>query len=324
MRLDVLCRDAEALDAVAHAAVLHGVDRFLVEGLAVTSPAPAMLRSLRARAMMQTAAIEHRLIRPLWRALAALDAAHVTVVALKGPVLAARLLGDLCARESNDLDLLIAPADYPAAMAALLGTGWTTHDSQTTPPVTKALHHATLHEPASGACLELHYSPGTDAGIAWPVAKMIARAPTVTVDGRAVRVLDPADEFVFLATHGLKHQLRRLQWLLDLALLARQVDLAAVERRARELGALHVVRLARHVCTVMFGVSWLPGAAWRVAPRMRYDAARALLDAGGRNLLGGLARKALQLVVADWPGGTLRTLLAAASRARLRVALARA
>src|SRR5690606_36639642 len=118
-------------------------------------------------------------------------------------------------------------------------------------------------EPEGDTTLELHVTPGSAFGIAWPVEQMMARSQPVMLDGGlALRVLEPADEFVFLSAHGLGHQFARLQWLLDLALLSRRVDLAALDRRARELGAGHVVRATRHLLCVRLGVSSLPHAGW--------------------------------------------------------------
>ena len=64
-------------------------------------------------------------LQTLRRATAALDRAGVTAVVVKGPVLASAWYGDPAARAYHDLDLLVAPAAFGAAIDTLHEAGFT-------------------------------------------------------------------------------------------------------------------------------------------------------------------------------------------------------
>jgi hypothetical protein len=186
----------------------------------------------------------------LRRLLGAMEAAGVRALAYKGPALAARAYGHLALRTYSDLDLLVAPADVPAAARVLAGAGYESVYRLT--PAQDAVFRRTdgdypYHHPRTGALVELHcHVSSARFGVALPTAELIARARPVAVGGGPVPA--PADDDLFLALclHGAKHRWARLEWLAAAAALAVRatLDLDALLRRAAAIGAGRTVRLA--------------------------------------------------------------------------------
>jgi hypothetical protein len=79
---------------------------------------------------------------------------------------------------------------------------------------------------------------------------LLARARPGTLAGQAVRLLDPADELLFVAVHAAKHGLRELKWLLDLRAVADAADeptWRAAVVRAREAAVTRAFFAAAHL-----------------------------------------------------------------------------
>jgi hypothetical protein len=163
--------------------------------------------------------------------LRAFETAGVPLLPLKGPSLAARVYGEPTLRSSRDLDLLVRRQDRETAEALLVRLGF----SPSAPP-------DDYHQPwLRGSCtVELHHDVENPIALDFGVDAGWAKAHEGEFLGEAAWQLAPADEFLFLALHGVRHRFDRLSLVLDLAL--------AVECFGREaaLGPLrcrHDVRL---------------------------------------------------------------------------------
>jgi len=181
------------------------------------------------------------LVEDLDEVSSALRAAGVDSLAVKGVVLAETLYGDLALRPAADVDVLVRPADLPAARSVLLSLAF----EHTTEPLGDEWAHSHHDEPyfrrtaRGGVCLELHWA-------LWPFARFRAdtgvweRARSVEVRGAMLRTLSREDTLLHLAIHRTRAPLR-LRSVCDVAELVRregsELDWDVVHERAAAVGA---------------------------------------------------------------------------------------
>jgi hypothetical protein len=185
----------------------------------------------------------HHAIASVWHAhlLAALDAlgeifsiAAVPVVALKGPLLAERIYPDGALRPCVDLDLLVAEHDLERSTSALEAAGWRV---ETGPAATysRQHHHHLQFRREGQPPLELHFRARVAFGGVLEAEELISSSSPGDGRGRGLKILEPEDEFVYLAVHAAAHGYVRLMWLYDLKLLCRRylIRWSRVATRAR-------------------------------------------------------------------------------------------
>jgi hypothetical protein len=145
--------------------------------------------------------------------LAAFAKAGIEVMPLKGPVLAEALFGDVAARTSIDLDVLVQRHDLAAAQTVLTSSGFEAE------PITKPISGLAYDMPfrRGEVLLELHTAFGRpelcplNSDDAW------SRSRTDTFRGQPIRIMAEEDSILYLSYHLLRHDCARLQWIADLA-----------------------------------------------------------------------------------------------------------
>lgn len=173
------------------------------------------------------------------KTLDALNAAGVTPVLLKGYGLASRLFPTQpLARPSVDVDVLVEPALVPVSQRAIASLGL--HAIEV-PGVHDVLEEHFHHAYAGHAGLvELHFRlTNTLGGGMFDDDAVMSRATPGSLDGRAVRWLQPEDEFLYLALHAANHGFLRMSWLVDLAAyleLHPGLDFELMHARATDAG----------------------------------------------------------------------------------------
>ncbi len=186
-----------------------------------------------------------------WRAL--MDAAGIAWQVVKGPAVAARYARP-DARTWNDLDLLVAPADLGAALAAATGAGWRLADVNLTLLADVVPSEVHLLAP-SGTVVDLHWALTStrvrSRGVGTTTAALFERSGAVDVGGAAVPTLGDADTLVHLCVHAAASGADRLGWMADVAAAApstpggwREVAAAARDWRAPRAVAGTLVRAA--------------------------------------------------------------------------------
>lgn len=155
-----------------------------------------------------------------------LQANGIAMLPLKGVSLALRAYGDLGARHSGDLDVLVAPEDLIRADRLLRETGWTrisnkTHEEiEVTVAELPLLSHHLSYRRSGSPALELHFELNPNPRLLpVDVAAAAAAGPTVAIGGRALVLMPDGLHLLFLATHGARHNWKRLLWLLDVAVM---------------------------------------------------------------------------------------------------------
>lgn len=211
-------------------------------------------------------ASHNRLLRQLKSVVAAFDAEGIRSVALKGPVLAARYLNPPFLKVSGDLDILVDEANLQQAGRCLEKIGL--KEKPRTMPWwiwRKRSHHITFEPSAllpDAAPLDLHYR------FVWmnsPISEkeLLDRAVLWSgINGLQVRVLNPADEAILLATHAARHVFLRLSWLYDTLMVFRKLSTEEREQvlaLARNAGRITILSAANRAAVDFFHEPLLPG-----------------------------------------------------------------
>ncbi len=183
-----------------------------------------------------------RLGEALLAILRGMGAAGVPAMPVKGLVIAEGIYGSLAARPCADLDVLVQPADMPAARAVLRDLGFI----QRAVPGYKALVHQ-FHDPAWGRGaghehirVELHWALWADSDRRLGTDGLWERSVAGALLDEPVRTLSPEDTLLHLSIHRTRSALR-LRWVVDVAELLRryegELDWPAYLERARIAGA---------------------------------------------------------------------------------------
>lgn len=140
-----------------------------------------------------------------------LQAAEVSVMALKGAAVAPLYPGGLGTRPMVDVDLLVKPADVDRAVAVLRSHGF--EEGGATPlPLALRARHALAFRRVDGLAIDLHWhflaEFGDDRAV-W------ARACHSTLGGTTILVPSPADQLLGTCVHGLGFSPAPVRWITD-------------------------------------------------------------------------------------------------------------
>lgn len=249
-------------DGLLDLAAEHSVRPQLVRALSALerNPAPAgadheLQSFLRVHGAFCLAAAEQ-----LGRITAEFARRGIAVAAFKGAALAAALHRDLTAREYNDIDLIVAPADVDAAEDALQGFGYRSAQGDRRFRRAFLAHqrqYALVH--AEQATVDLHWA-FTASHVPFPLAprEIWRTLEQVTIGSHSIATIGGTDLALLLAGHGTKEGWRSLGWVCDFALLVdrqRDLDWSQVHRRAQVQGCGDSVLLACVMAERLMGVA---------------------------------------------------------------------
>jgi hypothetical protein len=170
---------------------------------------------------------------------------------------------------TTDVDLLVGEADLERALVALSSIGYEASTDPSERRFRREHHHLHLFHPQA-LPLELHFHAYKGFGRILPSEPLVARRLEVP-NLRAIGVLAPEDELVFLSVHAAAHRFGRLAWLYDLRLLIDvmtepQLELSVA--RAREWGYARSLAFAASLLVELFGVE--PGRLRPLLPLGRF------------------------------------------------------
>jgi hypothetical protein len=164
----------------------------------------------------------------------------IPVAALKGPVLAHSVYGDLSLRDFGDLDMIVPEIDLGRAEDILTTAGYEAdyvdRDFRCTFLRYSGQHR--FRNTETGIWVDLHWRL-TNKGMAFPIqsGELWSKLSQVTIAGKTIPTLAHDDLALFLAAHGTKSGWQNLIWVCDFAELLRKYQnlnwIAAFERAQR-------------------------------------------------------------------------------------------
>jgi Uncharacterised nucleotidyltransferase len=257
------------LPGVAYRALLElGIDAAELESL---RGATQMASLAHARCLLELAAVNDLL-----------SGFDRTWLVVKGPVLVETAYHDPGARLYEDLDLVVPPSHFPAALAAIEAAGGRVTDLNWREM--NRLRRAEIPVVLPGGMLaDLHWhllvTPNARTRFRVSMEEVTARRRLLDIGGVAVPTLDTVDGLLYLCLHGSLSGGNQLVWLedIDRTLDAGSTDWDEVVRRARtwRVALVAAVQLARTrsvlgaaipdaVVDALAGRSgWWRGWAWR-------------------------------------------------------------
>ena len=167
----------------------------------------------------------------------------ISVLFLKGPVIADDLYGDISLRTSNDLDVLIPLSQLEKAENILEELGYVKDDYIETilGDWTWRHHHTCFIHPQKKIKVELHWRLNPGPSIEPSFQEMWGRKRKSNLTSSPVYLLGKEDLFLFLVSHGARHGWSRLRWLVDIKQLLKQdLDCNLVEKIIKKYHHLNV------------------------------------------------------------------------------------
>ncbi len=175
----------------------------------------------------------------------------ISVLPLKGPVLALQLYGDLGSRHVGDLDIMVPPKRVLEAQGLLLQGGYRrTHPNFELTPRQDLVYvrnnqHFGYFRKDLGIRVELHWRFGSNRYI-FPLRfnELWRDRQTIQLGGADMATLSLEHTILFLCTHGAIHAWFRLFWLNDVAQLMIKndsIDWNTLMRHAGQLGISRMV-----------------------------------------------------------------------------------
>jgi Uncharacterised nucleotidyltransferase len=154
--------------------------------------------------------------------------AGIGVLCLKGPVLAQLAFGSSALRDSRDVDLLVAPADFAAACHLLEAEGYRRIKPDPALPnfllaTYQNFSHEHVYRSPKGAVIEIKQRlHPTLSLLPLDVEDLLRQPRIVDVAGQQISTLPDLELFLYLCTHGSRHGWFRLKWIADIAALVRR------------------------------------------------------------------------------------------------------
>lgn len=176
-----------------------------------------------------------RQLDAMQRVTAALDAAGIPSLVLKGLPLGQRAYGDSFVKSSIDVDLLVREEVFAAAADVLRTLGWRrVMPAFRETPMRRRWYDSVQKDDGfagGGAKVELHRRLfGNRFLFNRSFDRLQLTATTVVIGTRRFWTLGDADQLLYLACHGALHFWYRLKWLCDFAALIGAMDRATVRR----------------------------------------------------------------------------------------------
>lgn len=212
----------------------------------------------------------------LEQSLAALNAANIDVMLLKGAALACTTYGSFVARPMRDIDLLVRPAEAIAARTVLLELGWQSDPDIPEDSLYGAHQHLAPLRDASGRglWLEIHRSLlASGHPFRFTEEEIWESALPVTVGTGNARVMHPAHHGAYLAIHfAWSHKLKTGAWHtfrdLDALTTAGTLDWEMLVNTARDWGASSCCYWTLELAGHLSGLRVPEAVIDRVRPRM--------------------------------------------------------
>jgi Uncharacterised nucleotidyltransferase len=241
-RVAALVQEGVDWDALVEAAEFHSLGPILY--CTLDSVCPELVPENIARQLRSSyrdSAKRHLIFTvKLLALLDAFESEGIAVVVLKGPALAESLYPDPALRSCSDLDLMVRKQDVPDALGVLTREGYKLDAHLARIPLHTLLrfHSELLLRQERTAPVDLQWDIGlADSPFRFDTEILWRSLSPLRIAEREVSSLSPESLMLFLCVHGARHLWSRLQWLGDVARLARtRLDWDIVMNLATEAG----------------------------------------------------------------------------------------
>lgn len=241
-------------------ACAHGLMPLLCHHLSSLHPdaIPAAAAGRLGVLFMRNAGRNVRFLQELREVVDAFDARGIQAAVLKGPPLAVELYGDIALKQQSDVDLLIRPGDAAEAGRVLESLGYRPQFALKGAGEQALLHFRSERAYLRGetSLVDLHWELESRCfAFEHDMDRIWARTVEVSVEGRRVRTLSPADLLLHLCVHGARHGWDRLILVCDIAEIVRgctreQIDafVHLATRTGKRRMVLLALRMADRAC----------------------------------------------------------------------------
>jgi hypothetical protein len=254
-------------------------------------------------------------LQALQRATEALDRAGLAALVVKGPVLAAGWYGDPASRRYHDLDVLVDPVGFAAAIDALVGAGFAEQNRNWAGYRSLGMGEVPLDD--GTVSIDLHWHLVTFAAdrtsFGFHTAALLEARRPIRLGSVSTHRLSDEDTLAHTVLHAGLAGARLLIHQRDVHVVASAVDTATAARRMDELGMARLAsatldRVRRTLgpldpslesvrAPVWQGVNGAIDRAWAVAaPRARNAFPSAVLSAGRSTVAGTVRALRVQTV----------------------------
>lgn len=220
----------------------------------------------------------------LFRIGAALSAHGIDWITVKGPALAVLAYGNVGAKASHDIDLLIASDAQAEAFAVMQALGYVSLDGQdraTPGSLDHVRKDSGWRHPGNKVMVELHTRLFINRELIPMLGLQSPREMVALGTGHSLPTLARPEMLVYLAVHGAGTNWHRLKWIADFSALTRcssAEQRAAARECAARIGAGDVHDSALALAAELFGDSACP------PPATLSQQARRLMAAALRDL----------------------------------------
>ena len=144
-------------------------------------------------------------------------------LSIKGPALAVQLYGDVAARQSGDLDILVKREDLDRAIKLISDAGYVPvidHDKFNKSQINfirKCYKDETFRHITNNVFVELHWSLENEQTSPLNQVELFETSATICIGNKSIYTLPDIPNLLYLCAHGHRHGWYRLFWLWDVA-----------------------------------------------------------------------------------------------------------
>ena len=158
--------------------------------------------------------------------LAALNAAGIDYMLVKGPALAYVIYPNPLLRPYKDIDIIVREKDWTRTHHQLIDMGYDPIGVSDAPPPKlfplQVNYESEYRHPETRLLIEVHYDDILNAGLrSRDVDGFWQRSQICEIVGEPVRVMAKSDQLLHLCAHGHHHAYSEIKWMTDIGLMVR-------------------------------------------------------------------------------------------------------
>jgi len=186
---------------------------------------------------------------------------NIPVIAIKGPVMAKLLYGDIALREFSDLDILVDKADIQKAKDLLISIGYRLDFKMPEGFEVKYERYQNYYNligDQDETAVDLHWRLMPEYSSFAPSTELImSSARPILLDKQEFLIMQPEYLLIYLSIHGAKHSWVQLNWVLDLSqlILTTEIDWDWVINESKKLECEKMVYLGLLLASDLFSIN---------------------------------------------------------------------